>query len=84
MLNDKLITIEDLKLFKESSYFGPHSNFGELLSDNGVKALKDGLIKIEDAPYCQDLRGMLSERGMYLLENGLISRWRLIAMNYTV
>lgn len=81
MLEDKLITLADGGKFRHSgSIHGPHDNLGCLFTKNGFLAVREKLIDIDDAPFHQDLKGALTDKGMELLRSGTISSKLIAAM----
>lgn len=81
MLDESLLEPKHLALFRHSgSIHGPHDELRALFCTNGIKLIKNKILKIEDAPYIQNLSGLMSNDSYEVLEKKLIDPSLIAAM----
>jgi len=72
-LREKLITVDAAKLFRHTGSTKQCRDLSILLCPNGLKMLRKKLIFPESASVISGLDTLLSDDGVYMLENGLIT-----------
>lgn len=72
-LKEGLITVESARLFRHTGHGRQCTNLNHLLCPNGLKMLREKLIFPESACQISGLAVLLSDDGVYMLENGLIT-----------
>ena len=81
MIHSKIISVDDVHLFYNRGLpQGPHDNFNQLTCENGIKALRDGLLAIKDAPYIQNLGDFLSDKSLNLLSQKLVDSRLIVSI----